>query len=54
MTGLRERLIKLAVQVAESARQIVLHLPDTAPWRRDWYAVARRLGAIPEPAAAGS
>jgi len=44
---LRDRLIKLAVQIRSSAQRIVLHLPDTAPWRREWCAVARRLGALP-------
>lgn len=44
---LRERLLKLAVWVARSTRRIVLHLPDSAPWRQDWCQVARALGAAP-------
>lgn len=44
---LRDRLIKLAVQVRSNTQRVVLHLPDTAPWRQQWCAVARRLGAAP-------
>lgn len=53
VTSLRERLIKLAVQVTTSTCRVVLHLPDVAPWRRDWCAVARRLGAVPMARASG-
>jgi len=44
---LRERLIKLGVWIERSTRRIVLHLPDSAPWRSDWCRIARRLGAVP-------
>lgn len=44
---LRERLIKLGVWVTRSARRIVLHLPDSAPWRDEWQRIARSLGAVP-------
>ena len=46
VTTLRERLIKVAVRVEATARRVVLHLADSAPWRRDWCQVARRLGAV--------
>jgi len=44
---LRKRLIKLGVWIERSTRRIVLHLPDSAPWRSDWCCIARRLGAVP-------
>lgn len=47
VSTLRERLLKLAVWVERSTRRIVLHLPDSAPWRQDWCQVARALGAAP-------
>lgn len=47
VTTLRQRLLKLAVWVARSTRRLVLHLPDSAPWRQDWCRVARALGAAP-------
>lgn len=47
VTTLRERLVKLAVWVQASTRRIVLHLPEAAPWRQDWCAVAKVLGAKP-------
>lgn len=47
VSTLRERLLKLGVWVQRSARRIVLHLPQYAPWRSDWCRVARCLGAAP-------
>ncbi|MGH8110629.1 MAG: IS1380 family transposase [Rhodanobacteraceae bacterium] len=47
VTTLRERLLKLAVWVERSTRRLVLHLPQSAPWRQDWCRVARALGAVP-------
>lgn len=47
VTSLRERLVKLAVWVERSTRRIVLHLPNSAPWRSDWCRIARALGAVP-------
>lgn len=47
VTTLRERLIKLAVWVERSTRRIVLHLPDSAPWRQEWCHIARAVGAVP-------
>lgn len=44
---LRERLLKLAVWIERSTRRIVLHLPDSAPWRSEWCRIARALGAAP-------
>jgi hypothetical protein len=45
VTTLRERVIKLAVWVARSARRIVLHLPLTFPWLPTWRQLARAVGA---------
>ena len=47
VSTLRERLLKLGVWVSRSVRRIVLHLPQSAPWRSDWCRVARCLGAVP-------
>ncbi len=44
---LRERLLKLAVRVESSARRLVLHLPQSFGWRREWQQVACALGAAP-------
>jgi hypothetical protein len=41
---LRERLLKVAVWVERSVRRIVLHLPQTFPWREAWQQVAHALG----------
>ena len=45
VSTLRERLLKLGVWVTCSVRRIVLHLPQSTPWRSDWGRIARRLGA---------
>jgi len=45
VSTLRERLLKLGVWVRCSVRRIVLHLPQSAPWRSQWCVIARRLGA---------
>ena len=42
---LRERLLKVAVWVERSVRRIVLHLPQTFPWRETWQHLAHALGA---------
>jgi hypothetical protein len=47
VTTLRERLLKLAVWVARSARRIVLHLPAAFPWLPMWRRIARAVGATP-------
>ncbi len=47
VSTLRERLLKMAVWLKRSTRRIVLHLPDSAPWRQEWVQVARALGAHP-------
>jgi hypothetical protein len=44
---LRLDLLKLGVWLERSVRRIVLHLPDSAPWRSDWCRIARSLGAAP-------
>jgi Transposase DDE domain group 1 len=41
----RERLLKVAVWVERSVRRIVLHLPQTFPWREAWQQLAHALGA---------
>jgi hypothetical protein len=40
---LRERLVKIAVWVERSIRRIVLHLPQTFPWRDAWRELAQAL-----------
>jgi len=47
VSTLRERLFKLGAWVERSTRRIVLQLPDSAPWRREWCRIARVLGAAP-------
>jgi hypothetical protein len=42
---LRERLLKVAVWVERSVRRIVLHLPQSFPWRAAWQHLAHALGA---------
>jgi hypothetical protein len=45
VTTLRERLLKLGVQVGRSARRIVLHLPTSTPFVDAWRHIALALGA---------
>jgi len=45
VTGLRERLLKLGVQVVVSVRRIVLHLPTSTPDLNAWHHMALALGA---------
>jgi hypothetical protein len=47
VTTLREKLLKQAVWIEKSTRRLVFHMPDSAPWRRDWCQIARQLGAVP-------
>jgi Transposase DDE domain group 1 len=42
---LREQLRKVAVWVERSVRRIVLHFPQTFPWRDAWQQLAQALGA---------
>ncbi len=42
---LRERLLKLGARVVASARRIVVHLPESFPWRNDFLKIAAALGA---------
>jgi hypothetical protein len=44
---LRERLLKLSARIEESVRRIVVHLPNTFPYAREWNSIARQLGAAP-------
>ncbi len=45
VSTLRERLVKVAVWIERSVRRIVLHLPQTFPWRDAWQQLAHALGA---------
>jgi hypothetical protein len=45
VTGLRDRLLKLGVQVVVSVRRIVLHLPTSTPDVAAWRHIALELGA---------
>jgi Transposase DDE domain group 1 len=45
VSGLRERLLKLGVQVVVSVRRIVLHLPTATPDLDAWRQIALALGA---------
>ncbi len=47
VSTLRERLLKLGVWVERSVRRIVLHLPVSFAYRRDWLRIARSVGAVP-------
>jgi len=42
---LREQLLKVAVWIERSVRRIVLHFPQTFPWRDAWQQLAHALGA---------
>ena len=42
---LRERLLKLGARVVASVRRIVVHLPESFPWRSDFQRIAVALGA---------
>jgi hypothetical protein len=45
VSTLRERLLKLGVEVTVSVRRIVLHLPRSFPFLDAWQRIALRLGA---------
>ena len=45
VTTLRERLFKIGARVVVSARRIVLHLPQSFAFLRDWNRIALALGA---------
>jgi hypothetical protein len=42
---LRERLLKLGARVVASVRRIVVHLPESFPWKSDFQQIAAALGA---------
>jgi len=42
---LRERLLKLGARVVASVRRVVVHLPESFPWRSDFQRIAAALGA---------
>ena len=45
VSTLRERFLKLGVQVVASVRRIVLHLPQAFPYRDRFHRLALSLGA---------
>ena len=45
VTWLRDRLLKLGVQVVRSVRRLVLHLPRATPQHEAWQRIALALGA---------
>jgi hypothetical protein len=47
VSTLRERLLKLGVWVERSVRRIVLHLPVSFAYYKDWLRIARSVGAAP-------
>jgi Transposase DDE domain group 1 len=47
VTTLREHLFKLSARIEESVRRIVVHLPQSFPYAREWTSIARQLGAAP-------
>jgi hypothetical protein len=42
---LRDRLLKIGAQVVSSTRRLLLHLPESFPFRQDWSRIACALGA---------
>lgn len=44
---LRNNLLKMAVWVKRSTRRIVMHCPQSSPWKSEWTQIARKLGAVP-------
>ena len=42
---LRERLLKLGARIVSTVRRIVVHLPESFPWRNDFHKIATALGA---------
>jgi len=42
---LRERLLKLGARVVSSVRRLVIHLPESFPWRSEFQRAAHALGA---------
>jgi hypothetical protein len=42
---LRERLLKLGARVVSTVRRVVVHLPESFPWRNDFQNIATALGA---------
>ena len=47
VSTLRERLLKIGAWIEVSVRRIVLHLPRSCPFARDWGRLAVALGARP-------
>ena len=46
MNRLRLSVIKVAARVVATVRRIVVHLPESFAFRREWNIIARRLGAV--------
>ncbi len=47
VSTLRQHLFKLSARIEESVRRIVVHLPQSFPYARQWSSIARQLGAAP-------
>jgi hypothetical protein len=45
VTTLRDHVLKLGARVVESVRRVVVHLPTSYPYLKDWHRLARALGA---------
>ena len=46
VSTLQLRLLKIGVWIKRTVRRVVMHLPDSFPWKADWCHIARRLGAV--------
>lgn len=46
VSTLQLRLLKIGVSIKRTVRRVVMHLPDSFPWKTDWCHIARRLGAV--------
>ena len=46
ISTLQLRLLKIGVWIKRTVRHIVMHLPESFPWKTDWCHIARILGAV--------
>lgn len=47
VTTLRDHLLKLSARIEASVRRIVVHLPQSFAYLKEWTRIARKLGAVP-------
>ncbi len=47
VTTLRTQLLKLSARLEQSVRRIVIHLPQSFVYLKEWTSIARRFGAAP-------